>query len=54
MRLLVAHCHADLAKLYQRTDKTQQAHEHFTTAATMYREMGMTSWLEKMEREMKD
>jgi hypothetical protein len=27
----------------------ERAQEHLTTAATMYREMGMTSWLEKAE-----
>ena len=26
-----------------------KAQEHLTTAATMYREMGMTFWLEKAE-----
>ena len=37
MRPLVAHCHAGLAN--QRTDKHQQAEEHFVTAMSMYREM---------------
>jgi tetratricopeptide (TPR) repeat protein len=53
MRPLVAHCHLGLGKLYRRTDKREQAHEHLTTATTMYREMGMTYWLEKAEVEMK-
>jgi len=30
-----------------------QANEHLTTATTMYREMGMTFWLEKIETEQK-
>ncbi len=47
MRPLVAHCHASLARLYQTTGKLQQAQEHFATAATMYREMGMTYWLDR-------
>jgi class 3 adenylate cyclase/tetratricopeptide (TPR) repeat protein len=47
MRPLVAHCHLGLGKLYRSTDKREQAHEHLTTATTMYREMGMTYWLEK-------
>jgi class 3 adenylate cyclase/tetratricopeptide (TPR) repeat protein len=47
MRPLVAHCHLGLGKLYQRTGKQQKAQEHLTTATTMYREMGMTYWLEK-------
>jgi hypothetical protein len=40
---LVAHCHLGLGKLYRRTGKREQAQEHFTTATTMYREMGMTT-----------
>jgi tetratricopeptide (TPR) repeat protein len=54
MRPLVAHCHLSLGKLYRRTGKREQAQEHLTTATTMYREMGMTYWLEKAEVEMKD
>jgi len=52
MRPLVAHCHLGLGKLYRRTDKRQEAHEHLVTAVTMYREMGMTYWLEQAEAEM--
>jgi class 3 adenylate cyclase/tetratricopeptide (TPR) repeat protein len=53
MRPLVAHCHLGLGKLYHRTDKREQAQEHLATATTMYREMGMTYWLEKAEAEVK-
>jgi hypothetical protein len=42
MRRLVAHCHLDLGKLYQRTDKREQAREHLAAATTTHREMGMT------------
>jgi len=52
MRPLVAHCRLGLAKLYRRRGKREQAQEHLTTAATMYREMGMTYWLEKAEAEL--
>jgi tetratricopeptide (TPR) repeat protein len=52
MRPLVAHCHLGLGKLYRRTGKREQAQEHLATATTMYREMGMTYWLEKAEAEM--
>lgn len=31
----------------------EQAQEHLTTAATMYREMGMGFWLERAETEAK-
>jgi tetratricopeptide (TPR) repeat protein len=52
MRPLIAHCHLGLGKLYRRTGKREQAQEHLTTATTMYREMGMTYWLEKAETEL--
>jgi len=53
MRPLVAHCHLGLGKLYRRTGKHEQAHEHLTTATTMYREMEMCFWLEQVETEMR-
>ena len=46
MRPLTAHRHLGLGKLYRRTGKREQAEEHLTT---MYREMGMTHWLEKAD-----
>ena len=54
MRPLVAHCHLDLGKLYRRTDKRSQAQEHLATATAMYRDMGMTYWLEKAATETRD
>jgi class 3 adenylate cyclase/tetratricopeptide (TPR) repeat protein len=51
MRPLVAHCHLGLGKLYRRTGKREQARDHLTTAATMYREMDMRFWLEQTEAE---
>ena len=51
MRPFVAHCHLGLAKLYRRTDKHREAHEHLTTATTMYREMDMRFYLEQAEAE---
>jgi class 3 adenylate cyclase/tetratricopeptide (TPR) repeat protein len=53
MRPLVAHCHLGPGKLYGRTGKRDQAQEHLTIATTMYRDMGMTYWLEKAESEMR-
>jgi class 3 adenylate cyclase/tetratricopeptide (TPR) repeat protein len=53
MRPLVAHCHLGLGKLYRRTGKREQAQEHLSTATTMYREMGMTYWLEQAEAELR-
>jgi class 3 adenylate cyclase/tetratricopeptide (TPR) repeat protein len=51
MRPLVAHCHLGLGTLYRRTGDRAKAEEHLTTAATMYREMGMAFWLQKADVE---
>jgi hypothetical protein len=53
MRPLVAHCHLGLGKIYRRSGKRQEAQEHFTTAATMYREMDMQFWLMQAEAEIR-
>jgi hypothetical protein len=50
----VAHCHIGLARLHRRASKRQEAQQHLTTATTMFREMGMTFWLKKAEREMSE
>jgi hypothetical protein len=47
MRPLVAHCHLGLGKLYRRAGAREQAQGHSRVAATMYREMAMTYWLEQ-------
>ena len=52
MRPLVAHCHLGLGKLCRRTDMSDQAKEHLNLATTMYREMDMTYWLERVEAEL--
>jgi DNA-binding NtrC family response regulator/tetratricopeptide (TPR) repeat protein len=49
MRPLVAHCHLGLGMLSRHISDDAKAHQHLTTATTMYREMGMTFWLEKAE-----
>ena len=54
MRPLVAHCHLGLGKLYRRTGKVREAHEHLTTATTMYRDMGMRFWLEQAEARLRE
>ncbi len=51
MRPEVAHCHRGLGELYRRTGKRQEAREHLTTAATMYRDMDMRFWPEQAEAE---
>jgi tetratricopeptide (TPR) repeat protein len=49
MRPLAAHCHLGLGKVYRRTGQRDQARDHLAVAATMYRDMGMTYWLEQAE-----
>jgi len=51
MRPLVAQCRLDLGKLFRRTDRPAEAREHLTAAAAMFRDMGMTHWLEMSETE---
>jgi hypothetical protein len=54
MRPLVTHCHLGLGKLYRHAGKRQEAQEHLSLATTMYRDMGMTYWLEQAATEMKE
>jgi len=54
MRPLVAHCHLGLGRLYLRTGRREQAHEHLAGATTMYREMDMRFWLARAETELKE
>jgi tetratricopeptide (TPR) repeat protein len=54
MRPLIAHCHLGLGKLSRRTGRHEQAREHLGTAATMYSDMAMASWLEQAEAEMRE
>jgi hypothetical protein len=49
MRPLAAHCHAGLAKLYERTGEFEQRNAHLIAATRMYREMDMRFWLETAE-----
>ena len=49
MRPLVAHCHLGLGALAGRMGDSKKACEALSTAAGMYREMGMIYWLEKAE-----
>jgi hypothetical protein len=41
--------HPARAALYRRTGAREQAQERIATAPTMYRDMGMTYWLEQAE-----
>ena len=51
MRPLVAHCHLGLGTVSVKAGKRRRALEHLTTAATMYRELGMPFWLAKVATE---
>ncbi len=54
LRPLLAHCHLGLGKLYRRAGKRDEAHDHLTTATTMYREMDMPRWREQAEAELRE
>jgi class 3 adenylate cyclase len=51
LRPEVAHCHLSFSNVYRRTGRREQAREHLRIATTMYREMGMTYWLERVAHE---
>ena len=53
MRPLSAHCHLGLGKLYRRSGRREQAHEHLSAAAKMCREMDMAFWLQQGEAELR-
>ena len=52
MRPLAAHCHLGLGTLYRSSGDHAKAQEHLTIAATMYRDMDMSVWLEKAQAEL--
>jgi len=49
---LAARCHLGLGMLYRATGQPESAQHHLATAATMFRDMAMRSWLEKAQAEM--
>jgi tetratricopeptide (TPR) repeat protein len=49
---LAARCHLGLGVLLRAAGQLESAQHHLATAATMYREMGMTYWLKKAEAEI--
>jgi predicted ATPase len=51
-RPLAARCHLGLGKLYRATGQPESAQHHLGTAVSMFRDMGMRSWLEKTQAEM--
>ena len=53
MRPLAARCHLGLGHLRARAGRRDQAVFHLATASTMFSEMGMRSWLEHAQAEIK-
>ena len=53
MRPLAAHCHLGLGTLYRHRGARHQAGEHLAVALAMYHEMGIRSWPEQAEAEMR-
>jgi len=51
MRPLAAHCHSQLAKLMRQGPRSAQGRQHRAAATTMYREMGMRIWLDRLDPE---
>jgi class 3 adenylate cyclase/tetratricopeptide (TPR) repeat protein len=49
MRPPQAHCHLGLGSLYRKIDRAEQALAELTTAADLYRAMGMTFWLTRAQ-----
>jgi class 3 adenylate cyclase/tetratricopeptide (TPR) repeat protein len=54
LRPLVARSHLGLGRLSRIGGRRESAVDHLTFASTMYRDMGMTYWLEKAEAEMRE
>jgi tetratricopeptide (TPR) repeat protein len=53
LRPLLARCHLDLGRLYQRMGRRQQAEESLGVASAMFSEMDMRFWLEQAESALK-
>ena len=49
MRPLMAQCHLGLGRLGRRVGEHELAERHLTAASALFREMGMSHWLEKVE-----
>ena len=49
---LAARCHLGLGMLFRTTGQQESAQHHLATAATMFRDMDMRSWVEKAKAEL--
>ena len=54
MQPLQAQCHYALGELARKAGEKRGAREQFSTAVSMFREMGMQFWLEKAESALKE
>ena len=52
MRPLLARCHLGLGQAQRQRGNREAAARYLTTAAALFREMGMRFWLEKAEAEI--
>jgi hypothetical protein len=52
MRPLLARCHAGLGLLYRRYGNASSASQHLGLAASMFRQLQMTYWLDQMDAEV--
>ena len=52
MRPLAAHCHRGLGLLHRRTGVRERARRELAVARELYRDMGMTFWLERTDGEL--
>ncbi|MGE5201441.1 MAG: hypothetical protein ACM3O6_05190 [Acidobacteriota bacterium] len=53
MRPLIGCCHLGRGRILQRESKGEEAHEHLTTAAAVFRAKEMQAWLQQAEAEMR-
>lgn len=54
LRPLTAHCHLTLGRADRLAGQKESAARHLTTAAALFREMGMQPWLTEAERERQE
>ncbi|MFQ6024021.1 MAG: adenylate/guanylate cyclase domain-containing protein [Acidiferrobacterales bacterium] len=52
MRPLMARCHLGLGHTYRRAENPSKVDKHLREAVRLFREMDMSSWLEKAEQEL--
>jgi len=51
MRPLIAHCHLGIGRVHGRVGRRRPAGDHLDRAAAMYRDMGLSYWLDQAQTE---